>query len=98
MLVRFDGDLIEALLAGRDPQPTKTSFVITMTEDGPVRMPFQVKDSGYLSDLKDAIDEMPDWLKEELAKGQIICMGKSDYAALPDSVIRFAEIMASYSR
>jgi hypothetical protein len=96
MLVRFDSDLIEALLLNGQPnKPTKPSFVTIMTEDGPVTAPFQAKYSDlHESIVQEAVDEMPDWLKGELVKGQIISMGREDYSSLPDSVIRLAEIMA----
>jgi len=94
MLVRFDSDLTKALLRPQQERPKQPSFVTVMSEDGPRLIPCQISNADHFSLIEEAIGEIPDWLKDELIKGQIIVMGREDYAALPDSVIRLAEIMA----
>lgn len=102
MLVKFDMVLIGCLFRSHihPPRQKPPVFVTIMTESGPQLMKcekscchdaYGAEPSIAQGEL--AISEMPDWLKEELVRGQVISMERSDYANLPGSVRSFAEVM-----
>jgi len=96
MLVRFDMALVGHLFKPNTDTPPEEppEHVMIMTESGPTKMPYQKKRAmDSTLDIELAVSEMPDWLKEELTKSQLISMDKSDYISLPASVREFAEAL-----
>jgi len=99
MIVRFSEAIRVSLFGKGEARPSvgDEATVVVMTPTGPQRVKMKKVDAGgdamAAGKPSEAVAKAPEWLKDELAKGDVIIMDMEEWVQLPPEVQGEATIL-----
>lgn len=102
MIIKFDENFVNKA-NGMKINISKNNYsdtITIMTSNGPQKIKSgetksqsRLLDIALMSEIDNAIELIPSWLKDSLSQNSYIIMTKQDYVSLPEEIIGYAEII-----